>query len=60
MMSMPFYLQVTVDRLKNKSADTGGFELVYKQQPVQQPQYSGIALTVQGSKLPTAPRSLLH
>ena len=43
--------QVTVDRAKNRTADTGGWELVYRQPLVQQPQYSGISLTVQGTKM---------
>ena len=44
-------MQVTVDRAKNRTADTGGWELVYRQPLVQQPQYSGISLTVQGTKM---------
>jgi len=27
--------------MRNKNADTGGFELVYKQPTIPQPQYSG-------------------
>ena len=40
-----------MDRAKNRTADTGGWELVYRQPLVQQPQYSGISLTVQGTKM---------
>ena len=48
--------QVTVDRAKNRTADTGGWELVYRQPLVQQPQYSGISLTVQGTKMTLSQR----
>ncbi|XP_023323881.1 tubulin monoglycylase TTLL3 [Eurytemora carolleeae] len=50
-------IKVTVDRMRNKNADTGGFELVYKQPTIPHPQYSGLNFSVQGSKLPSAPRS---
>ena len=44
-------IKVTVDRARNRTADTGGWEMVYRQPAVPQPQYSGISLTVQGTKM---------
>ena len=50
-------VKVTVDRARNRTADTGGFEMVYRQPVVQQPQYSGISLTVQGQKVHLSQRT---
>ena len=50
-------IKVTVDRARNRTADTGGWEMVYRQPTVAQPQYSGISLTVQGNKMHLTPRS---
>ena len=83
-------IKVTVDKARNRTADTGGWELVYRsptsqnkhhfhsfslknypsythftyhiiiylirQPAVQQPQYSGISLTVQGTKIQMSQR----
>ena len=50
-------IKVTVDRARNRTADTGGWEMVYRQPAVPQPQYSGISLTVQGTKMHLSQRS---
>ena len=50
-------IKVTVDRARNRTADTGGWEMVYRQPAVAQPQYSGISLTVQGTKMHLSQRS---
>ena len=39
------------DRRKGRNVDTGGFELIYKQNLVQPPLFVGTSLCVQGMKL---------
>ena len=45
------YFRVTVDRRKGRNVDTGGFELIYKQNLVQPPLFVGTSLCVQGHKV---------
>ena len=45
-------VRVTVDRRKGRNVDTGGFELIYKQNTVQPPLFVGTSLCVQGTKVP--------
>lgn len=44
-------VRVTVDRKKYRNAETGAFELVYKQACVQPPLFVGTSLLVQGHKV---------
>ena len=44
-------VRVTVDRRKGRNVDTGGFELIYKQNLVQPPLFVGTSLCVQGVKV---------
>ncbi|XP_075212930.1 tubulin monoglycylase TTLL3-like [Lycorma delicatula] len=50
-------IKVVVDRRHNKQADTGMFELVYKQQVVPSQPYMGMNLTVRGTKIQRSPKS---
>ena len=44
-------VRVTIDRRKGRNVDTGGFELIYKQNLVQPPLFVGTSLCVQGMKI---------
>jgi tubulin monoglycylase TTLL3/8 len=44
-------VRVTVDRRKGRNVDTGGFELIYRQNSVQPPLFVGTSLCVQGAKV---------
>ena len=50
-MMLEDIVKVTVDRRKGRNADTGGFELIYKQNMVQPPLFVGTSLCVQGMKI---------
>lgn len=50
------YFSVVIDRRTNKDADTGMFELAYRQDVSNPPPYTGMNLTVRGMKLRTGPR----
>ncbi|CAH1396292.1 unnamed protein product [Nezara viridula] len=49
-------IKVVIDRRSNKDADTGMFELAYRQDVSNPPPYTGMNLTVRGMKLRTGPR----
>ncbi|XP_039300361.1 uncharacterized protein LOC120355759 [Nilaparvata lugens] len=50
-------IKVVVDRRQNKMADTGMFELVYRQHVAPPQPYMGMNLTVRGSKIQRSPKT---
>ncbi|KAE8742745.1 hypothetical protein FOCC_FOCC011672, partial [Frankliniella occidentalis] len=47
-------IKVVIDRRADRNADTGMFELVYRQQIPPPPPYLGMSLSVRGRKIPSA------
>lgn len=54
---MYIFLSVVIDRRNNKHADTGMFEMVYKQHISPPQPYMGMNLTVRGTKIQRSPKT---